>query len=507
MTTESTDVTSSQEPSTASAPFDKANADVVLRSSDNVEFHVHTLLLGLASGLFEDMFALPQPTAPTGPDAHPCTGLPLIYLTEDGRTLDCLLRLCYPVLDPVLDDLALVESVLRAAMKYQLDDVVARLCKSLSAFAPRDPLRVYTIACVLGLDQEARDAALALFHDRADLSLDTYMPDMDRITAGAYYRLLQYCGMLYSGKCPPETFTFCTPGNNPVVVLPGHAEYSSSPLTGPHPFTHQSADLIVRSSEGVDLRVHQLVLSLASPVLADTLKQPPDPDAPAEGGLRVLSLPEQSRTLAKLLQLCYPMEEPAFEHRDQTLAVLEAALRYGMPRATQHARRAWRTGIKLHPPASYIAAVRNGWADDAREAISHAVLELHDVYVPEMEDVSARVYRHYLLARQRLRDTLFPAPEGTEGTLPYWSDTGAAFEEEQTHHRFTWAVCKALAAASAAGERAQDRRLLVTALVQDGQGTCVCKAASLESLRQFVLESQVLQTRLREAFAKIDVGT
>ncbi|KAH9914272.1 hypothetical protein B0H21DRAFT_828391 [Amylocystis lapponica] len=217
----------------------------------------------------------------------------------------------------------------------------------------------------------------------------------------------------------------------------------------------------------LDLRVHQLVLSLASPVLADTLNSP-RPRAPQkEASVSCLfrTKPHAGKATSALL----PMEEPAFEHRDQTLAVLEAALRYGMPRATQHARRAWRTGIKLHPPASYIAA-------------------LHDVYVPEMEDVSARVYRHYLLARQRLRDTLFPAPEGTEALCR----TGAT---------------QALAAASAAGERAQDRRLLVTALVQDGQGTCVCKAASLESLRQFVLESQVLQTRLREAFAKIDVGT
>ncbi|KAJ7154121.1 hypothetical protein C8R46DRAFT_1118734 [Mycena filopes] len=42
------------------APFDDATADVILHSWDGADFHVHRLVLSLASPFFKDMFALPQ---------------------------------------------------------------------------------------------------------------------------------------------------------------------------------------------------------------------------------------------------------------------------------------------------------------------------------------------------------------------------------------------------------------------------------------------------------------
>src|SRR5258708_4880046 len=48
----------------ASAPFDHAKADVILRSADGVEFRVFMLFLSLASPFFETLFGLPQ--APDG---------------------------------------------------------------------------------------------------------------------------------------------------------------------------------------------------------------------------------------------------------------------------------------------------------------------------------------------------------------------------------------------------------------------------------------------------------
>ena len=43
----------------ASEPFDHAKADIILRSSDNIDFHVFKLFLSLASPFFEDMFNIP----------------------------------------------------------------------------------------------------------------------------------------------------------------------------------------------------------------------------------------------------------------------------------------------------------------------------------------------------------------------------------------------------------------------------------------------------------------
>jgi len=47
----------------AKHPFDDPKADVILRSSDNVDFRCYKLLLAFASpSFFEGMFNLPQPT-------------------------------------------------------------------------------------------------------------------------------------------------------------------------------------------------------------------------------------------------------------------------------------------------------------------------------------------------------------------------------------------------------------------------------------------------------------
>ena len=40
----------------AASPFDKPSADVILRTSDFVDFYVHKVVLSLASAFFEDMF-------------------------------------------------------------------------------------------------------------------------------------------------------------------------------------------------------------------------------------------------------------------------------------------------------------------------------------------------------------------------------------------------------------------------------------------------------------------
>lgn len=52
----------------ASPPFDDPEADIILRSSDNVDFHVYKFLLSLVSPVFKSMFALPQISLEEGGD-------------------------------------------------------------------------------------------------------------------------------------------------------------------------------------------------------------------------------------------------------------------------------------------------------------------------------------------------------------------------------------------------------------------------------------------------------
>lgn len=124
-----------------------------------------------------------------------------------------------------------------------------------------------------------------------------------------------------------------------------------------HPFTKDSADIILRAADGIEYRVHKLVLSEASSVFADmlTLPQPGStvtPGSPASGhtdtetapALPVVDLTEPSTTIEPLLRLCYPLADPTVE-LDAIRPIVHAARKYDMqwavPRLgkllTQHA--------------------------------------------------------------------------------------------------------------------------------------------------------------------------
>ena len=74
---------------TASAPFNDTRADIILRTSDGMNFHVFNIILSLASPIFIDMFKT----------SHPAFGckLPIVTISEDSKTLDLALRHLYPV--------------------------------------------------------------------------------------------------------------------------------------------------------------------------------------------------------------------------------------------------------------------------------------------------------------------------------------------------------------------------------------------------------------------------
>ncbi|KAF7304124.1 hypothetical protein MIND_00644000 [Mycena indigotica] len=86
-------------PRTTSEIFNDPSADVILISSDQVEFHLHRVVLGLVSPIFRTMFTLPQPQAP---DAH-VKALPKVRMSESSAVLEHMLALWYPGV-PAHDD-------------------------------------------------------------------------------------------------------------------------------------------------------------------------------------------------------------------------------------------------------------------------------------------------------------------------------------------------------------------------------------------------------------------
>ncbi|KAG2134091.1 hypothetical protein DEU56DRAFT_411682 [Suillus clintonianus] len=183
----------------ASAPFDHAQADVILRSADGVEFRVFKLFLSLASPLFETLFGLPQ--APDGAtDQEMKDGLAVIAMSEDSKTLDSFLRFCYPSTlaeDPSLENLEDILSILAAARKYSLDLIERKVCQALAnpKVLETEPIRCFAIAQNARLKHETITAAR---HTLRHPLVPAQFPEIGLITASELLALLTYhknCGI------------------------------------------------------------------------------------------------------------------------------------------------------------------------------------------------------------------------------------------------------------------------------------------------------------------------
>ncbi|KZT07325.1 uncharacterized protein LAESUDRAFT_699242 [Laetiporus sulphureus 93-53] len=183
-------------PVDAPVPFNKSTADVILRSSDGVDFRVKKAIIAEASTFFESLFTLPRLQAASDEYRD---GLPVIPMTEDKNTLEKLLRIFYPVRDPDID-LHEIAPLLDAARKYDIDVVMDVIMRKLEAsYAKTAPLKAYAVAVHFHLTSEAVEAARYYLDEEME---HVPLPEFDNISASAYIRLLNYhakCGEAASG--------------------------------------------------------------------------------------------------------------------------------------------------------------------------------------------------------------------------------------------------------------------------------------------------------------------
>ncbi|KAG1752090.1 hypothetical protein EDB19DRAFT_1893030 [Suillus lakei] len=169
----------------ASAPFDHAQADVILQSADGVEFRIFKLFLSLTSPFFETLFGLPQ--SPDGAtDQEMKDGLAVITMSGDSKTLDSFLRFCYPSTladDPSLENLTDVLSVLAAARKEK--------CQALAnpKVLEKEPIRCFAIARNARLKHETITAAR---HTLRQPLVPAQFSEIGLITASELLALLTY---------------------------------------------------------------------------------------------------------------------------------------------------------------------------------------------------------------------------------------------------------------------------------------------------------------------------
>lgn len=172
--------------SIASYPFDSSDAtsDIVLLSSDKIHFYCHKVILSLSSPYFKEKF-----TIPTGyVDAAP-----ILFMSEDSKVLDKILRFCYPAVDPRFESLSEFYQVITVMVdKFSMRDVARRARGELRRYASSEPLRVFAIAYAMQWNEEAAEAAGCVLN-RPLLALDDQdIPELDILPSPrVLYRLFK----------------------------------------------------------------------------------------------------------------------------------------------------------------------------------------------------------------------------------------------------------------------------------------------------------------------------
>lgn len=181
--------------SNAAAPFNRPKADIILRSSDNVDFRIFKFFLSLASSFFEALFDIPQPTGEIGDwEVKLKDGLVVIPVMGHSKTLDALLRFCYPCTltdDPNVEALEDVLDLLEVAQKYSLDLVEKKITHTLSnpKVLEAEPFRCFAIARRPQLQEET---LLAAKYALAQPLVPSWFPEINLITAVDLLALLTY---------------------------------------------------------------------------------------------------------------------------------------------------------------------------------------------------------------------------------------------------------------------------------------------------------------------------
>ena len=204
--------------------FTTGDGDVILRAGQEPgpkhDFRVHKLILCLASSVFKDMFAFPQPS-----DQNPVaqSDIPIIDVPDSPQTLDTILRFIYPGVEPPkFTDLSALSDLLAATDKYNIASMRPVLREALSSFIETQPCRVYIIACQLGLLEEAKAAARMTTPDLIVLPAE-HERDVRHVSGVDLYRLVWFCHTRetavgervqdLSGMEPDDYFNPCITGH------------------------------------------------------------------------------------------------------------------------------------------------------------------------------------------------------------------------------------------------------------------------------------------------------
>ena len=383
-------------PAVASPPFDRQDATIILRSSDSIDFRLHRETLAVSSSFFDGLVHIPQPIGSNhSNESSSSQDVPVVGIVEPSAVIDPLLRIIYPTQKPQFQDVRLIGRVLRAAMKYDIPFAEAHLRDCLNKVAKVSPFTTYAIACQLGLEPEAKVAAISA-SKKGGIS---WVKENAHITAGSFYRLTRFLSSTPKLQAPLLSMKVFI--NPPITKSKKQQHLSLSDRSTHRPpivsadFLGQfPPDIILRSSDNNSFPVHKVFISMVSPVLKDLFADVQQD----ENSLPSVSISELGGTLANLIRLCYPMcmgrlDIPDLDSLHDLARVIN---KYQLHAGLECVRGRILTlpELQTNPIRIYYASVQYGWHEEARVAASRFVLmsspeDPSNVYAPEMEQVSA----------------------------------------------------------------------------------------------------------------------
>ncbi len=147
------------DPPFVSLCLDIPDANIIVRSSDQVNFRVHKSVLAMSSSFFKYRLSLPR-----APDGELIDGLLVIQLSEDAGLLNSLVSLLYPISPVIPGSYKKVFALLAACQKYNMAPIQSYIRVEINRGAFPAPVEAegfsaYAIASSMGLIPEMESAA------------------------------------------------------------------------------------------------------------------------------------------------------------------------------------------------------------------------------------------------------------------------------------------------------------------------------------------------------------
>lgn len=171
---------------------DNLAGDLVLLSKDDVQFHVHSIILKFASSFFREMLEIPRTSLESAEDPIP--------LEEDAEIIAAMLDVIYPY--SILREEAtkravdlFAEELIAAADKYDMLAISAAVKKALFTRTGNVPslndkwsaIRRFDLACRHQWEEEAKLAASWTLH--WSLTTPESLSDLQRVSSRSILRL------------------------------------------------------------------------------------------------------------------------------------------------------------------------------------------------------------------------------------------------------------------------------------------------------------------------------